>query len=497
EAPVCWQPRAGGGGFWSITRYDDIAEVERNVEVFTNRTNISPLPVPESTLATTIDRSIILSDPPRHTFLRRSIMSAFTPRALAKLEERIKQCAVEAIDAVIEKGECDWHDVAAYTPIEVVADILGVPAYDRQRLYDWANAMFGSTDPELSSPMQNMMGAMQMLSYARRMAQERRANPGDDVFSLIALAEEDGERLSELDLGATFIVLATAGNETTRTQFLQGTLALIENPDAMAALRADLSLLPNAVEEMLRYTTPALGFGRKAVQDVVINGQQISAGDQVMMWYCSGNRDETVFDDPDTFDIHRRNARNHLAFGASGGIHRCLGSMLARKELIEMFTALVTRVPDIQLAGPVARLRSNFTNGIKHMPVRFTPGKAQGDTAHVSMYATGKSRGALPAPAAPTAVLQPLAGHHIQLAPLAQVSLDLGIPQIIADGPKGTRLMVDVVSAEWRGERLSARQISGPAGDWALVDNDGTLYIDVRATILTDDGATILVTYQG
>jgi len=273
EAPVTWQPSiyGEGFGFWNITRFADIAEVEKNVEAFSSKTNVSPMPTPESTLSSTVDRSIILSDPPRHSFLRRSITGGFTPRAIAKLEERIKQCAVEAIDSVIEKGECDLHDVAAYTPIEVVADILGVPAHDRQRLYDWANAMFGTTDPELSDPQKNMMGAMQMFSYARRLAKLRRANPGEDVFSLIALAEEDGEQLDDIDLGATFIVLATAGNETTRTQFLQGVLTLIEHPQAMATLREDLSLLPNAIEEMLRWTTPALGFARKATRDIEVD----------------------------------------------------------------------------------------------------------------------------------------------------------------------------------------------------------------------------------
>lgn len=496
EAPVSWQPSSYDGGFWSITRYADIQAVERNVEVFTSKCNVSLMPTPESTLASTIDHSIILSDPPRHSFLRRSITGGFTPRAIARLEERIKQCAVEAIDSVIEKGECDLHDVAAYTPIEVVADVLGVPAHDRQRLYDWANAMFGTSDPELSDPQKNMMGAMQMFSYARRMAKKRRENPGEDVFSLIALAEEEGVQLDDVDLGATFIVLATAGNETTRTQFLQGTLALIQHPEAMAALREDLSLLPNAIEEMLRWTTPALAFARKATRDIEIGGQLVKAGQRVVLWYCSGNRDESVFEQPDRFDIRRANAKQHQAFGASGGIHRCLGAMLARAELNAMFTQLVTRLPDIRLAGPVARLRSNFTNGIKRMPVQFTPGRATGDSAHVRMYATGSDRAVAPPPR-PAAVLQAVDGHAIRLHPLATATLELGVPQVIANGPKGTRLIVEVASAQWQGERLNAKQIGAPAGDWALVSHEGTLAIDVRATLETDDGAIIYVSYQG
>jgi cytochrome P450 len=500
EAPVCWQDAPNDGGFWSITRYADIQEIEKNVEVFTNKTSISPLPIPKSTLAATIDHSIILSDPPRHTFLRRSIMAGFTPKAIAKLEERIKTCAAQAIDAVIEKGACDLHDVAAYTPIEVVADVLGVPTHDRQRLFDWANAMFGAADPEVSSPAKNMMGAMQMLSYARRLAAKRRAAPGDDVFSMIATVEEEGEELSDIDLGATFIVLATAGNETTRTQFMQGVLALIENPQAMAALREDLSLIPNAVEEMLRWTTPALGFAREATRDIEVGGQLIKAGQRVMMWYCSANRDESVFVNPDVFDISRGNARQHLAFGSQGGIHRCLGAMLARAELVAMFEQVVTRMPDIALAGPVGRLRSNFTNGIKGMPVKFTPGKAAGKTDHVRMYASGHGGGCPFSAAQPRStdnVLHAIEGHAIKLVPLATATLELGVPQIIPDGPKGTRLIVEVKSAEWIGENFKAKQIGAPSGDWALLSADGTLSIDVRATLETDDGAMIYVSYQG
>ncbi|MAZ90054.1 MAG: cytochrome [Cellvibrionaceae bacterium] len=501
EAPVSWNPRPaemGGGGFWNIVRYNDIMDVEKNVEVFTNKTNISPLPIPESTLESTIDRSIILSDPPRHTFLRRAITGAFTPRAIKTLEENIAQYAVNAIDAVIEKGHCDWHDVAAYTPIEVVADILGVPSYDRQKLYNWANAMFGAGDPELSDPMRNMMGALQMLSYAQKTGLDRRENPQDDVFSIIANAEEDGERLSLLDMGATFIVLATAGNETTRTQFMQGTLNLIEHPEAMTALREDLSLLPNALEEMLRFTTPALGFGRKATRDIEMHGQMIKAGDQVMMWYCSGNRDESVFENPDVFDIYRKNAKAHMAFGSQGGIHRCLGSMLARSELRAMFTQLLTRIPDIQLDGPVDRLISNFTNGIKRMPVRFTPGKAIGDASSVPMYASHSEPKPMPAPQSTDAnVLSAKDGHDIKLVHLCTATLDIGIPTVMENGPRGTRMIVEVTGATWEGEHLNAKQVGGPAGDWALLDKDGSLQIDVRCHLQTEDGASIYVSYQG
>jgi len=384
--PNSWTPRPNGTGFWSVTRYNDITEVENNVEVFSNRTNVTPADVPEETLAATVDRMIILSDPPRHGALRKLIMSGFTPKAIAQIEEHIRQLAVDSIDAVIEDGSCDFHDLAAHMPIEVVADLLGVPTEDRQKLFNWANAIFGGGDPRVSSHAGMERARQEMFGYAMKLAVQRRAQPGDDVFSQVALAEMDGEKLSEFDLGCFFMILATAGNETTRTQILHATKLLIENPTAMQLLRDDLSLLPNAIEEMLRITAPALGFARKATQDYVLAGQTIKAGEQVVMWFCSGSRDEEVFANPNHFDILRKNARDHMAFGSKTGIHRCLGAMLARSELMAIIKEVVTRLPDIRLDGEVERLRSNFTNGINHMPVRFSPGKAN-RAQRISFYA--------------------------------------------------------------------------------------------------------------
>lgn len=388
EAPVSWTGRNDGTGFWSVTRYKDIVELETNVEAFSSETSVTPLEVPPEVLAATVGKMIILTDPPRHTQLRKLIMSGFTPKAISVIEERIRELAVASIDAVIEDGRCDWHDVAAHMPIEVVADLLGVPAQDRQHLFNWANAMFGGEDPRVSSLGGMHKAQQEMFAYALKLASERRAQPGEDVFSQVAIAKEDGEMLSDFDLGCFFLILATAGNETTRTQILHGTLALIENPEAMQALRDDPSLINNAIEEMLRYTTPALGFGRLATRDYQIAGQTIKAGDRVLLWYCSGNRDEAVFTDPNRFDVRRSNARDHLAFGAKAGIHRCLGAMLARAELKAMFQQITTRLPDIRLDGEVLRLRSNFTNGIHHMPVVFTPGKPTLSGQKLELYAS-------------------------------------------------------------------------------------------------------------
>lgn len=502
EEPLSFSPREGDGGFWNIVRHADIQNCERNVEVFSSRGNVSPMDVAEAHLANTIDNSIIMTDPPQHSFLRASIRDAFLPKAVRRLEESMKVYARNAIDAVIELGACDLHDVAAYTPIEIVADVLGVPKQDRPNLFNWANLMFGQLDPELSDDARARLAGFQMISYARRHTKRRRESPTDDVFSLIANAEREGRQLTDMEMGATFIVLATAGNETTRTQYLQGMKELIERPDVMSELRDDPALIPNAVEEMLRWTTPALGFARTATQDFSMHGQTIKAGQRIMLWYASGNRDAEIFENPDIFDIHRKNVANkHLAFGSTGGIHRCLGQMLAKAELIAMFGETLTRIPDMQLNGEVVRLRSNFTNGIKRMPVKFTPGERKGNATDVALYATGMNPMSIAVRAASEQeAVKPTVSEDrddgIQLVPLATATLRLGIPAVMPGTPRGMRMIVDVEDARWSG-RINARQLGQPSGDWAVVDPQGALNIDVRTTLETDDGALIYVRYEG
>jgi cytochrome P450 len=387
NAPVSWQPSVEGGGFWSVVRYDDIARVEKDVATFSSRTNVSPREVPPEVMAATLDHLVIQTDPPRHTALRMAMAPYFTPKALSGLEGRIRDVTTDAIDAVIEQGACDWLDVAAYIPIEIVADLMGVPAQDRSKTFDWANAMFGSSDPELAGREGSHQAAMEMFFYSLGLSAKYRAAPEANAFSRLANAEVDGALLSDQDMGAAFLVLATAGNETTRTSLLHGVQALIDHPDVAAALRADRSLIPNFVEEQLRLYAPVNCMARVAVADAVIGDQAIKAGDRVVMWYASANRDAAVFDDPDTFDLARRNARENVAFGARGGIHYCLGAMLARMELRIAFEEILDRLHDIAPAGPVRRLRSNFTNGVKAMPIRFSPGARKG-TQRVTLYAT-------------------------------------------------------------------------------------------------------------
>jgi cholest-4-en-3-one 26-monooxygenase len=315
-------------------------------------------------------------DPPMHTRYRSLVNKGFTKRMISQLEERTRAISNEIIDAVSERGECDFvTDVAAELPLQVIAEIMGVPQEDRHKVFDWSNRMIGADDPEYQeAEREAAFGAsMELYAYANRLAAEKRASPGEDIISVLLRAEVDGERLSELEFDLFFLLLSVAGNETTRNLIAHAMLALIEHPEQRALLLDDPSLVPDAVEEMLRWGTPVMHFRRTATRDTEVGGQPVAEGDKVVIWYISANRDETVFDDPYRFDV-RRSPNDHVAFGG-GGPHFCLGANLARMEIRLMFEELLPRLPDMELAGPVERLRSNFINGIKHMPVTFTPGR--------------------------------------------------------------------------------------------------------------------------
>jgi len=261
--------------------------------------------------------------------------------------------------------------VAAELPLQVIVEMLGVPLEDRHRFFEWSNTMVGVDDPEYSSgPEVGEMAMMQLFSYANELATERRRCPREDLTSLLLQAEVDGERLTESQYDSFVMLLSVAGNETTRNLISGGMLALIQHPEERARLLADRSLLPTAVEEMLRWVSPVMAFRRTAQKDVEIHGTMVREGDRVVIWYASANRDEAVFPDADRFDVGRF-PNDHLGFGI--GPHFCLGAHLARLEIRTMFEEVLRRLPDIELDGSVERLHSGFLNGIKHMPVRFTP----------------------------------------------------------------------------------------------------------------------------
>jgi cholest-4-en-3-one 26-monooxygenase len=375
EAPVYAHPDPSGF-YWCITRHDDLVEVNRHAKEFSSwqgGTNIPELPVEDLVMT----RQIMLNmDPPDHTKMRKLVNAGFTPRRIRELEEILATRARTIIDAVAERGTCDFvEEVAAELPLQAIADFLGVPQEDRKLLFDLSNKLIGFDDPEFRNDAQGAMDAAgEMFVYAQQMADRKRAEPGDDIVSDLLAAEVDGERLDDMEFNLFFLLLAVAGNETTRNAISHGMLALIEHPDQRRRLLDDPSLLDGAIEEILRWATPVMHFRRTATVDIEIGGQQIAAGDRVVMWHMSANRDEAIFDDPHTFDVGRGPNPHlmHVAFGG-GGPHFCLGANLARAEMRIMFDEILRRLPDMELDGSVERLRSNFINGIKRMPVRFTP----------------------------------------------------------------------------------------------------------------------------
>jgi cholest-4-en-3-one 26-monooxygenase len=373
EAPVYRHAEPGGPGFWALTKYDDIVTVSMDSATFSSwqgGTNIPDLP--EDGLAFT--RMIMLNmDPPQHTKYRRLVSKGFTPKIVEAMEPHVRTIANDIIDRVAGRGECDFvTDIAAELPLQVILELMGVPVEDRHLVFDWSNRLIGFDDPDYqTTPEEGRAAATEMFMYANQLAVDRKRSPQRDVISTLLQAEMDGEALTETEFDAFFVLLSVAGNETTRNLISGGMLALIEHPEERRKLQSDSSLMGTAVDEMLRWVTPVMYFRRTVTKDTSIRGQKIRQGEKVVMYYGSGNRDEDVFPDGDVFDV-TRSPNPHITFGP-GGAHFCLGASLARLEIRVMFEELLRRLPDIESAGPVRRLRSNFIAGIKQMPVRFTP----------------------------------------------------------------------------------------------------------------------------
>jgi cholest-4-en-3-one 26-monooxygenase len=373
EAPIYFHPETdGGAGFWCITRYDDLHQISQTHPVFSSEWGITLHEGTEESLAQ--QRMMMLQmDPPRHTRLRLIVNKGFTPRMIGRLHDRVREVAREIVDGIAERGECDFVvDVAAELPLQVIAELMGVPQSDRHMLFEWSNRMIGSEDPEYAVEAEvAQSAAIEMFAYANELALHKRANPSDDIISVLLQAEVDGERLNDIEFDLFFELLAVAGNETTRNLISHGMLALIEHPDQRRMLLDEPDLLDSTVEEMLRYASPVMYMRRTARTDYEIKGETIREGDKVALWYIAANHDPDVFEDPHRFDI-TRSPNEHEAFGG-GGPHFCLGSHLAKLEIKVMFEEVLARIPEMQLGGDVQRLRSNFINGIKHLPVSFTP----------------------------------------------------------------------------------------------------------------------------
>src|SRR5262249_13974347 len=309
--------------------------------------------------------------PPLHTRYRLLINKGFTPRMVNALEETMRDRTREILDRVADRGECDFVvDVAAELPLQVIADLMGVPQDDRHNLFDWSNRLIGAEHPEYGLTEEDTaVASMELYAYAAELANAKRAEPGEDLISVLSTrAEVDGERLSGLEIDLFFLLLSVAGNETTRNLISHGLVALLEHPDQLALLRSNPDLMGSTIEEMLRWASPVMQFRRTAMVDHELHGQPIKDGDKIVFWHISANRDETKFRDPFTFDI-ARTPNEHVAFGG-GGPHFCLGANLARMEIRVMFEELLARFSELEITGDVSRLRSNFINGIKHIPLR-------------------------------------------------------------------------------------------------------------------------------
>jgi cholest-4-en-3-one 26-monooxygenase len=357
-------------GYWAVVRHADVQHVSRDSATFRN----APHPFVEVDEEEQGGASALLIsiDPPEHHKLRKLISRGFTPRRVADLTERTRTRVDALVDALDGKTSCDLvTDLALWLPLHVIADLVGVPENDRKQVFEWTELTFGF-DPAVT-PEQRADAAAMMYAYADRMCEERRDDPRDDLMSVLLQAEVDGERLTQMQIDLFFLLLQNAGSETTRNLITSGTLALLQHPDELERLRADLSLLPDAIEELLRYVTPVMQFCRTASVDTEVGGRAIAAGDHVMLVYSSANRDERAFAEPDRVDVARR-PNDHVAFGA-GGPHFCLGASLARLEARLMFEAILTRFDGLEVAGAVEempRVHSNLIDGFAHLPVQWS-----------------------------------------------------------------------------------------------------------------------------
>ena len=381
EAPVYFHPEPGGPGFWVITKHADVITVGRDGATYSSdqkRGGVVQLEGrPEDYQFEQGGNLMLTMDAPEHTRYRKLVNRGFTPRQMRMIEPHIRELTNKILDDVIEAGECDFVvDVAAEVPLQVIAEMIGVPQADRHKLFEWSNRMIGSEDPEYTVSAEEVMNAqVEMFMYANSLAAERRANPRDDIVTALLEAEVDGDTLTEMDFNLFFLLLAVAGNETTRNSISHGVRAFCDYPDQYQLLVDDPSRAQLAAEEVVRWASPVMYFRRNVTKDTELRGQAIKAGDKVSIWYISANRDEDIFDDPFTFDI-TRDPNEHVGFGG-GGPHHCLGSNLARMEIYVLLEEMARRMPKLELIGDAQPLRSNFIAGIKHMPVKYPPGKRE------------------------------------------------------------------------------------------------------------------------
>ncbi len=370
--PVYWQPMPEEPGFWAVLRHADVVHVARHPELFSATAGgITVEDVPAETLAR-VRNMLLAMDPPRHSTYRSPLSTHFRPRLIAQMEQRVRQVCRAIMAEARQRADVEFvHDVASQLPARVIGELFGLPATDWEYLGKLAERNTSSQDPDLGDPTgDNATGGGEMAAYAVELAAARRRLPlGDDLTSAILGAQFGGKPMNDMAFGGFFVQLLTAGYDTTKGMLSSGLLTLLRHPDQLAQIRADPSLLPRTVEEILRYDNPLHYFRRTAVVDTELAGVTIRAGDKVAMYYTAANRDESVFVNPQDFDIHR-NPNPHLSFGI--GPHFCLGAHLARLEGREFFAQLLQTCTGIELTGEPVRIRSNLNNGLKRLPIRLT-----------------------------------------------------------------------------------------------------------------------------
>lgn len=379
NSPVHWHPEPDGPGFWAVTRHADVVAVSRDTATFSSEKGGTFIVDRDEESLDKIRMSILNMDPPKHSRYRRLVSRGFTPRMIKGLQDKAQRRATQIVDDVIERGECEFvEDVAALLPLQMIADMIGIPDSEHKQLFDWSNRMVGFDDPELqTSEEDGENAAMEIFAYCDEIAADRRQDPRDDLMSILANAEVDGETLSDVELNLFFVTLVVAGNETSRNLITHSALALIDHPDQAEVLRQDPEVWSTGIEEMLRWGSSIHNFRRTVTTGATeLGGQQIAAGDKVVIYYMSANRDPEVFEDPYRFDV-RRSPNDHVTFGG-GGEHYCLGANLARMQITAMLREVVERMPDLERTEAPRRMRSDFINGVTRAPMRFTPGPRVG-----------------------------------------------------------------------------------------------------------------------
>ena len=369
EEPVHWHESARyAPGFWVVTKYADVIGVERDVKTFSSARGGALL----DDQSEGTELMMLNQDPPQHTRLRNLVARGFTPKVIKQMEPHIREAAKLIVDR--QMGNPDTIDFvpnfAAELPLVVIAELLGVPYEDRHKIFEWSNRLIGNSDSEYNAgaPEEAMEASMELYMYAQSLADARRERPMDDIVTTLITAELDGEQLSDIEFNVFVLLLAVAGNETTRNLISGGMLTLLQNPEQKERVLADIpGTLDTLVDEMLRYVSPVMYFRRTALIDTEMRGVPIREGDKVTVWYGAANRDEDVFTDPHQFDV-TRSPNEHIAFGGRGP-HYCLGTALAKMEIKTMFEEMLTQAPDMRLVGEPDRLSSNLINGIKHLPV--------------------------------------------------------------------------------------------------------------------------------